>query len=55
MLSRAKHTHLIVEWTEVLEMAKTGVAHRDKHGDTQNHQREQRRGSPETWNATQGV
>lgn len=48
MLRWAKHTHLIVEWTEVLEMAKAGVAHCYEDGDTQNHQREQRRGSPET-------
>lgn len=39
--------HLIVERTEVLEMAKAGVAETDEDGDGQHHQGEQRRGSPE--------
>lgn len=48
VLSQSKPIHLIVEWTEVLEMAKAGVAHCDEDGDKQNHQWEQRSGSPET-------
>lgn len=48
ILSQIEHTHLIVEWTEVLEMAKAGVAHCDEDGYAQNHQREQRSRSPET-------
>lgn len=55
VLSQPEPTYLIVEWPEVLEMAKAGVAHRNEDGHTQNHQCEQRRGSQETWNITQRV
>lgn len=46
------NAHLIVVWTEVFEMAKAGVADTDEDSDAQDHQGEQRCGSPETWNST---
>lgn len=42
------NAHLVVVWTEVLEMAKAGVADADEDSDEQNHQCEQRCGSLET-------
>lgn len=35
-------------WAEVLKMAETGEANADENGDTQDHQREQGGGGPET-------
>lgn len=47
------NTHCIVVWTEVLEMAKAGVADADEDSNTQDHQGEKRCGSQEAWNITQ--
>lgn len=35
--------------TEVFEVAKAGVTDANENGHTQNHQREERRGSHEAW------
>lgn len=41
------NAHRVVVRTEVLEVAKAGVAEADEDGHTQDHQREERRGGPE--------
>lgn len=38
--AQAQNPHLIVVWTEVLEMAEAGVADTDEDSDAQNHQSE---------------
>lgn len=42
------NAHLIVVWTEVLELAEECIADADEDGDTQDHQCEEGCGSPET-------
>ena len=46
--TQAHNTHLIVVWTEVLEVAKASVADADEDSETHDHEREQRCGRPET-------